>query len=263
MPKEEILNEINNILKEVIKKTENIVHEKDRLSLIELDIIKADIRNLYEHFNKLNSYVNSTQNVSPLKKEVTFNEEPEKPAKKKEVKEQTTVFTHKVEIKAPEIKEEDEITKEVSPLKEGETFNEKPVIKKEPSTEMKLPKSSSTDLFSLDENEIIADKFKDEGNSINDKIGHNTTERSLADKLKNVHTSDIKTLIGINEKFLMINELFDGNMSEYNDFITQINQFNSKSEASEFVDALNSKKRWKSNLDSLTKLNELIEARYS
>jgi hypothetical protein len=84
----------------------------------------------------------------------------------------------------------------------------------------------------------------------------------IADKLKSSTKGDIKSLIGINEKYLIINELFEGNMQEYNEFITTLNSFHSKGEAQEHINRINKQKQWKEGLESLNKLGELIENGY-
>src|ERR1051325_1170887 len=60
-------------------------------------------------------------------------------------------------------------------------------------------------------------------------------EESVAEKISHKKISDLKSVIGINEKFQFINELFDGNMKEYNVALDQINNFSSLGEAVNYL----------------------------
>ncbi len=246
MLKAEILIEINKIFKKIIVKTESIEKDNDSFSRLEFDIIMADIRNLYEYYNKLSSFINT--DIMPVK-------EPEKPAKKKEPKEKEAPVIIKKEEQAPELIEN--FNEEVN-ISIQEITQSKVTV-----TETKQVKTTTSDLFSLEETNRIVDKFHDDKQSINEKIALNKPDISIADKLKSSQSGDIKTLIGINEKYLFINELFEGNTGEYNEFIAQLNQFTTKNEANSFISNLKSQKGWKDNIDSMDMLEELVNSRYS
>lgn len=245
-----IYREIETLLKSIIKNTEQLEQRNDNVSQLELDIIKADIRTLYQLYNKLD-------NVSlPVTEKIFISE---KPAKKKEVKEKAEIVSEKQEPKIEEVKiiaepeKEQEFTQEITITtdkdKDDDSYHQTINIK--------------SDLFSLADNVTIADKFKDEKSSINDKLGQKKSDLSIAEKLNTKHTEDIKSLIGINEKFLFINELFEGNMTEYNNFISKVNTFNSLTEAHTYIDEEKEKRKWKDSFDSLSKLNKLLISRYT
>ena len=69
----------------------------------------------------------------------------------------------------------------------------------------------------------------------------------------------LKALITINDKFLFINELFDGNLREYNETIETLNGFKDRRQAAQFVDLISTKNRWDPQSMAFRKLQELLE----
>jgi hypothetical protein len=85
--------------------------------------------------------------------------------------------------------------------------------------------------------EVQVDDKKEEKQSLYDKISRAKEGPSLADKLSALPARDLKRLIGINEKFKFVNELFDGNLQEYNACIGQANDARSAAEAEALIEA--------------------------
>lgn len=78
---------------------------------------------------------------------------------------------------------------------------------------------------------IIAETFTPNPNSINDKIGRQThPENPKGKKSKN-----LLEIIGINDKFLFIREIFNGNTDLYNTAINRLNNANNLTEAREII----------------------------
>jgi hypothetical protein len=127
----------------------------------------------------------------------------------------------------------------------------------------KTVKKASVDLFSSS-TVTVADKFKGESHSINERFSSSTDkkEKSLADKLHEKPIMDLKAAIGINDKFKFINELFDGNLQAYNECVTKLNGFTSFEEAGTFLDLLKKEYGWANENESFTKLTEMVIRRY-
>ncbi len=49
-------------------------------------------------------------------------------------------------------------------------------------------------------------------------------DKSIVENLTNRPLADLRAAIGINEKFLFVNELFGGSLQEYNQAIQALNQ---------------------------------------
>ena len=63
--------------------------------------------------------------------------------------------------------------------------------------------------------------------SLNEKISKLSQSESLANKLQNQPIKNLKTAIGLNERFLFANELFSGDGIEYNRAIEEFNHLES------------------------------------
>ena len=173
------------------------------------------------------------------------------------------------EIKIVDEPESDSIiiSEEIAEENKVESISEIPSLfpdfiapKPEP-VKRKKPKSP-LDLFA-DNSSTLADKFKDEGSSLNDKLSEQKEDKSLASKLQNQQITDLKKGVGINEKFLFINELFDGNMAEYNQAIDHINaNCTSIEEADAYIIFLKQNYNWDESRNSFIQFRNLLERRF-
>jgi len=75
---------------------------------------------------------------------------------------------------------------------------------------------------------IVADKFAQQS-SINEQIAHKRHDNAEVSKLKPVN--DLSSAIGINDRFLFVRELFNGNQDLYNNTINNLNEVASIDEA--------------------------------
>ena len=88
-------------------------------------------------------------------------------------------------------------------------------------------------------------------------------KKSVAENLQHNKIADLKAAIGINEKFQFINELFQGNMKEYNVAIDQFNSFSSFSEADSYLTNLKELYKWDSENTFVANFKELLQRRFS
>ncbi|MEI7594435.1 MAG: hypothetical protein WCK02_01715 [Bacteroidota bacterium] len=186
------------------------------------------------------------------------------------IEEETTeIATNTVEEAIEEAKPIEEEPENTKPTKDSsetlalfpDLFGENPVEEKTEIIKRKRPKSP-LDLFS-DNTPSIADKFKDEKTTVNDKISEKKEDNSIMAKMQNQAITDIKKAIGINEKFLFINELFDGNMADYNQAVDHINaNCNTKEEAEAYIVFLKKNYNWDDSRMSVSLFSNLIERRF-
>lgn len=107
-----------------------------------------------------------------------------------------------------------------------------------------------------------ADTFKDEP-SVADTIAKSKSEKSVADKMQHNPIKDLKDAIGINEKFLFINELFDGNLQDYTEALHKINSSTDLQSAQEFIRAeLAIRYSWTDDNDHVKNFTDLVERRF-
>ncbi len=131
-------------------------------------------------------------------------------------------------------------------------------LPKEVPVPMKTGKQQAIDLFSLTEKEIVADKFKESPKLMHEKMVFDKPDNTLASRVGKATITNLKNAIGINDKFLFINELFKGDLQEYNKTIDMLNSFLGIEEANVFFEDLKEKYNWNEKPDALHKLEELI-----
>lgn len=101
-----------------------------------------------------------------------------------------------------------------------------------------------------------------EPESINDRLKQTKTE--LAEVLKESPIKDLRKAIGINDRFLFINELFRGDEAMYERSIKTINGFNIYPEAEYWISReLKTKLGWNSDHPSVLQFDQLVKRRFS
>lgn len=113
----------------------------------------------------------------------------------------------------------------------------------------------SPDLFSIpDAEEVKVDE------PVMDHISKEQEEVSVVDQLqKKVKIDKLREAIGINEKFFFINELFEGNLSEYNAAIAYFDDLDSLDDANNHLEELAGKYGWTEDQEALDQLKSFIE----
>ena len=101
----------------------------------------------------------------------------------------------------------------------------------------------------------------DKAASLYDKIAK-PAEKTVATQASQNPISNIKSSIGINEKFAYLKDLFKNNMAEYNESLDKLNNFENYGEAEDFFQELKSKYSWDPESKSFQGLAELLNRRY-
>lgn len=98
--------------------------------------------------------------------------------------------------------------------------------------------------------------------SLNDRLRQSTTE--LSDRLKESPIKDLRKAIGINDRFLFINELFRGDEAMYERSIKTINSFNIFAEAEYWISReLKTKLGWNTDHPAVDQFDNLVRRRFS
>ena len=147
-----------------------------------------------------------------------------------------------------------------------------------PKAEVQPPAQATIDLFSGEITSPIpspteeAVKVSPEGGDLEGakkpavkerKEPKKTADETMAEKLQHKRIADLKAAIGINEKFQFINELFDGNMKEYNCAVDQVNNFSSHSEAESYIANLKDVYKWQPDNHIADSFMELVQRRFA
>lgn len=108
----------------------------------------------------------------------------------------------------------------------------------------------------------INDVIADTGASLNDKLKQVKTD--VADALTEAPVRDLKKAIGINDRFLYINELFRGDESMYERSIKTINGFSILPEAEYWIQReLKVKLGWRDGNETVQQFNQLVRRRFT
>ena len=255
-----IREQISQLIESIIEQTETILKNKEKIPEIEIDIALSYIRELYKKYlelEKLNGTLAEPESIFASHG-------------KTEIPKQEPVLRMNVE---PMKKQE---VQEVKPMAEpivAQKIPEKSVVTEAPEVVESKPEIISTKEKTISETPSDLELFSDDSpkrirparelkKSIFEKAAENKNEKSIADRLHKQPITTLKSAIGINEKFLFINELFNGNMHEYNAFISKVDSFTSIDDAMSYLNQLKMNKPWNEEMPAYSKLNDLIERRF-
>ena len=98
--------------------------------------------------------------------------------------------------------------------------------------------------------------------SINERL--NQQQHELSDKLKDTPIEDLKKAIGVNERFLYLNELFRGDDVMYDKSIKTINAFGTYEDAELWIrKELKLRLGWDDNYNTVKQFYELVRRRFT
>ncbi len=159
----------------------------------------------------------------------------------KEEKRERAPF-HSVEDKAPEtvkddspetqrkeppsFREEEPATREEQQIVDESVIHSTPSVKEPPPAAQQKKGNESV---------TIADRFTDRPESFNEKLGSLKHDGDLLEVLKSKPLSSLNQAIGINDKFLFIREIFDGNHESYNQAINRLESVSSLEDAKSVI----------------------------
>ena len=110
---------------------------------------------------------------------------------------------------------------EVTSVPEEEKNEDFAILEIEQLAEIKEPEAEKQHLKGY-ESSILADKFSHLSGTFNEQLGTMKGDDDIADILKTQHLSSLLEAIGLNDKFLFIREIFDGNQNAYNQAISRL-----------------------------------------
>ncbi len=87
-------------------------------------------------------------------------------------------------------------------------------------------------------------------------------DNSIAARFQRAHVSDIRLAMGINDKVMIINELFMGSVERYNKSIDALNDFPTLSGAKVYMSELQIELQWDTESQAYKMLNDLVERRF-
>lgn len=284
MHKKQIQEEINHLMETLKDQYQSISEQNGDIPRIEIDLMKSTLRNLYEQLYRMerlqekNTVTEKQEVVEPVPAVASVEEviipaftiDSNNIVEIQEISQETISWettsqpvvmeTAPVEnIIQPEIKESikaAEVEKPSIVLKqELEKINR---IETQPIKGNK-PKQTAG-LF--DEVTTIAETYTVK-TTLHDRMTSGKADRSLADNLQSKPLSDLKKSIGINEKFVFVNELFEGNHQLFSQSIDQLNNFTVYEQARRHLfEELAGQLKWNTESRAFGELSELVKRRF-
>lgn len=153
-------------------------------------------------------------------------------------------------------------------------FLHKRVIKDKPTSESKDNGKANTATSSL--NSLFADtdaeKTKEQQENTSSlfytKEENQTTElfsekqESIGDRFASQTKNDLRIAIGINYKFMFINDLFSGDIKEYENFINKLNETASFKDSMEVINENRLSYKWATTSPAYANLVDIIQKRF-
>ncbi|TVR43158.1 MAG: hypothetical protein EA394_01930 [Bacteroidia bacterium] len=121
------------------------------------------------------------------------------------------------------------------------------------------------DILAQYRNTTIGDQYlQEDDNSLHKRIASNKEDRSIGTRMQQQPIKNLKEVIGVNEKFLFINELFNGNIQEYHQAIANLNEMNDIRTAFDYLNKLGMEHSWDAGRSATTieKLANYVQRRY-
>jgi hypothetical protein len=243
-------NDYKNLKKLVNSLANNLeALENGQLSAIDIYSLLDDARNIHErmailHYLAIEKDVKKEEN-----KGVKFdfsNQEEEETHKNQTNLIDAIKVEHHIEAVRKSIGEQKPLFELDEEIKEEIPVVEKPI------------QSSESIIESVEKN-----KKEDEVLSINDKFSSNADHQTLADKLGQQPIKDLTKSIGLNQKFLFMNDLFEGENEKYKAAVETINNFSTFIDADKYINNdLKNKFNWDLDSISAQKFIDLVKRRF-
>ena len=88
------------------------------------------------------------------------------------------------------------------------------------------------------------------------------SQPSIAEAFENKNRSDLRTAIGVSEKFMFINDLFSGDLKAYTNFINMLNDATSVELSLTVIEENRIKRKWIKDSLAYTTLESLVQKRF-
>ena len=114
----------------------------------------------------------------------------------------------------------------------------------------------------VEENDVDEDEEEDWEDEDDEMFHVEPEDNSLAARLQRTPITDIRMAMGINDKVMIINDLFMGSVERYNKSIDALNEFPTLSGAKVYMSELQIELQWDVTSQAYKMLNDLVERRF-
>jgi hypothetical protein len=257
MEKEKLINEIDQTIESIKYHISRVKNNNFKVHKLDVDLLIEKSRKLYDTLISLDALSVSLDIETPEEVKQEPGEVKEEASHEiiKENSEDEPSMTEEIN-ENKEMPAEPEVSSEsVEPdidrtednfVKETEQPENKEVTKEEE----KIKSKSTIDLFSTSVEPTLGEKLKA------------VDQTTIADKITKEAINELREAIGINEKFLFINELFNGDMNRYNKIIDELDQFPTLEGVNTYMLEIKIQNQWTDDNPALIKLTELLQRKF-
>lgn len=254
MEKTTITDNLDRLLMAIHRQVVGIRDTEEKIPKIEMDKTLSNIRALYEQFtvlNYLNARAPEKAEQPPAQPVQTVQPEPVKPA------EPVSPFVPILE-KQPETIAAVEPQVPVLPAAPVA----EPVLPKQPDPEPVKPVVQAPVTSAGDE------RFQPKNVAVPTDVppAKKTPEMpeatTLADKLRHQPLDDLHKAVPLSDKFLYMNELFEGENNAYKEALDMLNRLTDLADAEQYLTALAQRYRWDNHTKTEKKFRELVARKF-
>jgi len=243
MDKKVLMNEILTLLNKVNRQAQILVHLPN-MARIDVDLLLAEIRQVYDKTLDLQLKVETTRlepktEPKPSHPISTIAEPNSQSSSYPVAQPEEPLLFPEPEILEPEI------PKPVQPS--YEEYSQPQQITTHPSTHPE----SGVNAASVAQPKSVHQAYEDR-----------TADQSIASRLQYNPINDLRSAIGISDKFLLMSQLFNGSLEQYNAAIERLNNFYNYDDAEIFLGSLKILHDWTDELPAIERLLYLIRRRY-
>lgn len=280
------ISQLENIL-ETLQSLTNRMKNSSGIHQIDIDLLQQKTRELYEQILTLEpvAFERVEEEPSVEKEEVSVEKDESLPSP--ETENVAPPQSEEQIIEEEEIELEEAKNEEITPEPEPEPEQEKPAsdpvdpveseqkdvqeeayedvdvenveepsasVEEEPvPVETEIPQSKST-----------LDLFTGAGDdSLGAALSQQSTQPNLGEKLEHAPVGDLREAIGINDKFQFINELFNGDMDQYNKVLDELNSFASLQGALTYLSELSVQYDFQKTGMAFQRLKAMLNKKYA
>jgi hypothetical protein len=273
MEKEKLIHEINRTLETLKMYADRLEKNAGKVHRMDIELMIEKTREIYDRLIQLDTLIipfeteiPKTVVVETEKQEEKIEPEPEvvvKPATEEIPEPETKETYEKPVITEKEPEEQQKIQHmEEEPAEPVEIPEEKEVVShKEVREEPEITDAQQDYTETEEDSKSTIDLFSSAEPTISDVYSEQETV-TVADKFNQETVNELREAIGINEKFLFINELFNGDMSKYNKAIDELDEMATYKGAETYLLELKVQHQWEEDSQALMKLTELVKRKF-
>ncbi len=107
----------------------------------------------------------------------------------------------------------------------------------EPAPAEPVPETSPPQAGAKEETEILADRYKEGKKFINESLSRNGNQQDITSKLQSKPIKNIQSALGINDRFQLIKDLFNGDKESFEKTISTLDEAGNFNDAFSYINS--------------------------